>query len=364
MSDNGYPRPDYSERPAVRENRRVRLDSWKEIASYLRRSERTVCRWEDTEELPVHRQLHEKRGSVYAYTDELEAWRLSRRLLESDCPDTQGPRSSLPAVNQNLIEMTIDKPAKSTEPSRLWLPILSGAGVLAVGIVLWISFFKPVGTPRVVRFKQLTHDGQRKDGPILSDGVRIYFNESLPDGRHVIAQVSVKGGEVSPLPLTLKAPNIRDLSRDGTELLIASAEWLDKNSIWLQPVAGGSPRRIGAIIAGDAAFGVDETSIIYCQGHDVYAVNRDGSSARKLFTVEYFPAHFRFSPDHKHLRFTQHDQSSNILLLMSASADGTELRKMFHAGSGDWTPDGRYFIMVRRDPDYATVILTSGRSLI
>jgi len=56
-----------------------RLDSWKEIAAYLNRSERTVRRWEDNEELPVHRLQHDKRGSVYAYTRELDAWRDSRR---------------------------------------------------------------------------------------------------------------------------------------------------------------------------------------------------------------------------------------------------------------------------------------------
>jgi tetratricopeptide (TPR) repeat protein len=58
-----------------------RLDSWKEIAAYLNRSERTVRRWEDKEELPVHRLQHDKRGSVYAYTRELDAWRVSRRVV-------------------------------------------------------------------------------------------------------------------------------------------------------------------------------------------------------------------------------------------------------------------------------------------
>jgi Tol biopolymer transport system component len=244
--------------------------------------------------------------------------------------------------------------AKSPKLFRLLLPILVGAAVLAVGLVLWVSFFRTPGTPRVVRFTRLTNDGQRKGGPILSDGVRIYFNESLPDGRTVIAQVSVKGGEVSTLPIALKAASVRDLSSDGTELLVASAEGIDKNSIWLQPVAGGSPLRIGAIFAEDAAFGADGTSILYCQGHDVYAANRDGSSPRKLFTVEDFPAHLRFSPDRKVLRFAQHDQSSNNFLLMSAAADGTDVRKMFPGGPGDWSPDGRYFTMFRRDPGYTS----------
>ncbi len=51
-----------------------RLESWKEIASYLRRGARTVQRWEREEGLPVHRLQHDKLGSVYAYPSELDAW--------------------------------------------------------------------------------------------------------------------------------------------------------------------------------------------------------------------------------------------------------------------------------------------------
>jgi len=55
-----------------------RLDSWKEIATYLRRQVRTVNLWEKTEGLPVHRHLHSKRGTVYAYKAELDDWRRKR----------------------------------------------------------------------------------------------------------------------------------------------------------------------------------------------------------------------------------------------------------------------------------------------
>jgi tetratricopeptide (TPR) repeat protein len=65
-----------------------RLESWKEIAAYLNRSERTVRRWEEREGLPVHRLQHDKRGSVYAYARQLDAWRESRRqLVEAEQPD-------------------------------------------------------------------------------------------------------------------------------------------------------------------------------------------------------------------------------------------------------------------------------------
>jgi len=56
-----------------------RLESWKEIAAHLRREVRTVQRWEKKEGLPVHRHLHDKLGSVYAYKSELDAWWKNRR---------------------------------------------------------------------------------------------------------------------------------------------------------------------------------------------------------------------------------------------------------------------------------------------
>lgn len=50
-----------------------RLDSWKEIAAYLKRDESTVRRWEE-EGLPVHRLPHKKKATVYAFKSELDVW--------------------------------------------------------------------------------------------------------------------------------------------------------------------------------------------------------------------------------------------------------------------------------------------------
>ena len=74
-----------------------RLDSWKKIASYLKRDVSTVQRWERREAMPVHRHLHDKMGSVFAYRSELDAWWESRRAgLEAQttgaAQPTQAPR--------------------------------------------------------------------------------------------------------------------------------------------------------------------------------------------------------------------------------------------------------------------------------
>ncbi len=52
-----------------------RLDSWKEIANYLRREVRTVQLWEKNEGLPVHRHFHKHLGTVFAFRSEIEEWR-------------------------------------------------------------------------------------------------------------------------------------------------------------------------------------------------------------------------------------------------------------------------------------------------
>jgi TolB-like protein/tetratricopeptide (TPR) repeat protein len=86
--------------PPARMPTERRLDSWKEISAYLNRDVTTVQRWEKREGMPVHRHLHDKRGSVYALTDELDAWIESRRL-RVDEPGSK-PDVEAPSVPQNL----------------------------------------------------------------------------------------------------------------------------------------------------------------------------------------------------------------------------------------------------------------------
>ena len=54
-----------------------RLDSWKEIAAYFGRDERTVKRWEKERGLPIRR-LPGAHGGVYAFTDDLARWMEAR----------------------------------------------------------------------------------------------------------------------------------------------------------------------------------------------------------------------------------------------------------------------------------------------
>jgi len=81
-------------------NSKQRLDSWKEIAAFFERDERTVRRWELERGLPVHRLPGTARGAVYAFANELEEWlrhKQSQPLGNTDS-DPKQPALSTVAV--------------------------------------------------------------------------------------------------------------------------------------------------------------------------------------------------------------------------------------------------------------------------
>jgi TolB-like protein len=79
-----------------------RLDSWKEIAAYLNRGVRTVRRWEAEEGLPVHRHVHRKLGSVYAYRSEIDAWRETRPARPAPRAPAGVQTGSMPEAKRSI----------------------------------------------------------------------------------------------------------------------------------------------------------------------------------------------------------------------------------------------------------------------
>src|SRR5437868_8316131 len=90
-----------------------RLDSWKEIAAYLKRDVTTVQRWEKREGMPVHRHVHGRLGSVYAFRAELDAWSSSREIQAAqENGDNVSP--SIPVVPSSGSEASVS-------PTKWWL---------------------------------------------------------------------------------------------------------------------------------------------------------------------------------------------------------------------------------------------------
>jgi tetratricopeptide (TPR) repeat protein len=132
------------------------LDSWKEIAEYLGKGERTVKRWETERSLPVHRVPGRGHGSVYAYAAELDEWLLSEKPKEANSsediagqPDADGgstarqPRAESPPERGNLPSAS---PGRSGS-GRFWR-ILAYV-FLFVSIALAFAYFVNLRTTNV-----------------------------------------------------------------------------------------------------------------------------------------------------------------------------------------------------------------------
>src|SRR4029078_5853642 len=78
------------------------LSTWKDIASYLGRSVRTVQRWEVSYNLPIHRPNNDTQ-SVFACSDEIDDWMQRAR-----------PRKS-PYVRPTFIVLDVISPGAISE---------------------------------------------------------------------------------------------------------------------------------------------------------------------------------------------------------------------------------------------------------
>ena len=129
--------PENTEKPSQR-----RLDSWKEIAAYLNRDVTTVQRWEKREGMPVLRHVHDKRGSVYALTEELDAW-IHSRSSRTDDPEEKAecenepknkPDAEIPSV------IPTSPQAAMPGPRRHLRFALAGLLCICLAAAAWLLF--------------------------------------------------------------------------------------------------------------------------------------------------------------------------------------------------------------------------------
>ena len=229
-----------------------RLDSWKEIASYLRRDVTTVQRWEKREGMPVYRHLHDRVGSVYASRADLDTWMRGRNLR------TGLERTGLERTGQENGHHVIP-PELSAEPRRsaLWkllAPLSVAAAALAIATSFWLQrteyFWRnPIAD---ARFQTVTDfDGLEQAAAISRDGHFVAFLSDR-DGPVDVWVTQVGSGAFHNLTHggvpELVNPSIRTLgfSPDGSFVTF----WVRKQNgsssgdigIWAVPTLGGEPR--------------------------------------------------------------------------------------------------------------------------
>jgi len=224
-----------------------RLDSWKEIAAYLNRDVTTVQRWEKREGMPVHRHLHDKLGSVYAWRAELDAWARGRNLPAA--PEN-GNGAPLPGPAEPA-----PLPAKST--SLKWtivLPVAAVIAALAIGVIFWLQktehFWRnPIAS---ARFQTVTDlDGVAQAAAVSRDGHFVAFLSDR-DGQMDVWVTQAGSGEFHNLTRgsapELVNPSVRTMGFTPDGSLVTF--WVRKQngpsggdiSIWAVPTLGGQPR--------------------------------------------------------------------------------------------------------------------------
>ena len=113
-----------------------RLDSWKKIASYLKRDVTTVQRWERREAMPVHRHLHDKMGSVFAFRPELDEWWESRRRRLTQYGAGEGEP---PTPTSKTADSAPHPPGPRTGLSNAVRWSLTVGAVLLAGALAWLA---------------------------------------------------------------------------------------------------------------------------------------------------------------------------------------------------------------------------------
>jgi DNA-binding winged helix-turn-helix (wHTH) protein len=223
--------------------------------------------------------------------------------------------------------------------------------VLAVGAVVVVVLtgaawylFRPLPSPRITAYTQVTHDGRSKY-LAATDGSRLYFTQLSPEA---IEQVSAQGGETARVPINVPVTSIvlMDVSQDGSDALIgAMTPGRAADAMWVAPLVGGSAKRLGD--GKDEVFSPDGLSVIYwtLEG-DIFLARIDGTETRKLAHVGLEEAQsFSWSPDRKAIRFAEGG------LLWELSSDGSGLHRLLpdwkeqgNQCCGKWTPDGHFYL--------------------
>src|SRR5229473_6397963 len=143
----------------------------------------------------------------------------------------------------------LSRERKKAERAARWIDFT----LLSCAIVFgsWLLFFivYPVPRPSVQRMTRITNAGGIDEwGGIVSDGTRIFFLER--DGGHWnLMQTSVEGGNAEKMAAPFENTRIFALSPDHSQFLIGRfIRRDDEMPLWLWPVQGGEPRRMGEAV--------------------------------------------------------------------------------------------------------------------
>jgi eukaryotic-like serine/threonine-protein kinase len=229
----------------------------------------------------------------------------------------------------------------------------------AMAILVAAYFLRPtLPPPAVTGTVRLTHDNTQKlytSGyrypRLFWDESRLYFERQGP--QRMLMQVSLDGGDAVPVPIPITYRSVAGIFPAKSVLLVQGPPITDTGfGLWMVPLPGGQPRRLGTMLEWDASVAADASKIYYSNiGGDLFAASMDGSGAARLLTVDGLASQIQPSPDGRLIRFSVWNWKRSTSSLWEVHPDGSHLRQLLAGWNksaneccGKWTPDGKYYV--------------------
>ena len=256
----------------------------------------------------------------------------------------------------------------------------AAAGLVLLAAGTWL--FRQSAPPRLLEVRAVTSGldastmtpylGSRS---WVTDGSRLYF-VGMKDGRSALLQVPVTGGEAVeiPVPFAYRKTVFGHAARQSAIFMGGSEEAESSIAVspdgwplWMIPVAGGAPRRVGNLRAVEATLSRDSEWIAFLQASRLLMARLDGSDARILadLPIRHGAFGLRWSPDGRTLRYSapapgardySSDGSAEIAARVAGDpwvwevrVDGAPARALWPGVAGDWSADGHHYFSLRRD---------------
>jgi TolB-like protein/Tfp pilus assembly protein PilF len=148
--------------------------------------ERNCHRWEEREGLPIHRHLHGKQGSVYAFREELDAWLTSREPEAEPAPKAAQRNADTEVAAPDVVSVIASAKTAQRSVAMYFAAAILVALLASGGFLIWREFLRrrTVVTERpetlaVLPFEDLSanhREGYVADG--LTDDLITDFGES------------------------------------------------------------------------------------------------------------------------------------------------------------------------------------------
>ncbi len=301
------------------------LDSWKEIAVYLKRSQKTCQRWEKEYNLPVHRLDGSSKARVFAYTDEIDRWKTEL------------------AHGKNKI--------RSLQKSH-WIALVIFFALISMASVYMIRRSSHLDFPISIAVPQpfVAEPGVLEASPVWNPSGDLVAFSSNRAGTRDIWICDIDGANLQNLTEDSEGEDVYPAwSPDGLRLAFFSTR--EKPGLYIMSASGENPQKITEINAGIVWVTITwsrDGRLIYTDRHPAngrlngYSIDPTGLNKQCLtFDVaELSQAHnSEFSPSGKFLTWTHSmNQNSPIFCLNTISGDVESID--IEAHKFHWHPEG------------------------